>query len=72
MNDITFTASRLAAHRGAELALAAERRRRIAESTAANPVLPTREPVHVNFPRLRFPHIRFPHVRGDHTVRPAH
>ncbi|SFS03243.1 hypothetical protein SAMN04487846_1651 [Microbacterium sp. cf046] len=60
MNDITYTASRLAVHRDHELALAVEQRRVIAERTADCVPPPVREQPRVRFPRLRLPHVRFP------------
>jgi hypothetical protein len=65
MNDITFTASRLAAYRAEELVRVTERRRLAAER-AACALPPVREHPRVRFPRLRFPHL--PRVGG---LRPA-
>ena len=66
MNDITFAASRIAAHRADELAQAVEQRRVIAERTADCVLPPVRE-----HPRVRFPRLHFPRLRGPQTIRPA-
>jgi hypothetical protein len=66
MNDITFTASRLAVRRADELALAVERRRVVAERRADCALPPRREQ-----PRVRFPSLHLPRLHGARTVRPA-
>jgi hypothetical protein len=65
MNDITYTASRLAAFRADELERVVERRRRIAER-AECALPPVRE-----HPRVKFPPLRFPHLPRIGSVRPA-
>ena len=66
MNDITFTASRLAVHRADELARDAEHIRAIRERTAECVLPPVREQ-----PKVRFPHWLFPRLGSAQTVRPA-
>ena len=66
MNDITFTASRLSAHRSYELERAWVQRRAIAERAAACALPPVRE-----HPRVRFPRLHLPGLLGARISRPA-
>ncbi|HEX5728760.1 hypothetical protein [Microbacterium sp.] len=66
MNDIVYTASRLAAHRANDLARDVERRRLIAARTADCVAPPVREQ-----PRVKFPRLRLPDIFGRRAVHPA-
>ena len=66
MNDITFAAGRLAAHRADDLERAWAQRRAISERTAACALPPVRE-----HPRVRFPRLQLPGLFGAHISRPA-
>ena len=66
MNDITYAASRLAAHRANDLARDVERRRLIAERITDCVAPPVREQ-----PRVKFPRLRLPSFFGGRTIHPA-